>query len=98
MVYFVRVLLLSWVLGSTLGLMSHAVGNESDGSVQVNINTASAETLADVLVGVGLSKAEAIVAYRKQNGRFESAAELTHVKGIGERILVANEDRIEVAN
>lgn len=49
----------------------------------VNINTASAEEIADALDGVGLSKAEAIVAYRQDNGRFQHADELVNVKGIG---------------
>ena len=67
-------------------------------SQQVNINTASAETLAAVLTGVGLSKAQAIVNYRKSNGKFEDPYDLVEVKGIGERIFVANEARIRLEN
>ena len=62
----------------------------------VNINTADAETLSAELEGVGLSKAEAIVQYRETNGPFRSAAELTEVKGIGERTLEINRDNILV--
>ena len=43
---------------------------------RVDVNTADAETIARVLVGVGQSKAEAIVAYREENGRFESVEDL----------------------
>lgn len=50
---------------------------------KVNINTADAATLDRVLVGVGPSKAQAIVAYRKQHGAFRSADQLANVKGIG---------------
>jgi competence protein ComEA len=50
---------------------------------KVNINTADAATLDKVLIGVGPSKAEAIVAYRKQNGVFRTADQLANVKGIG---------------
>jgi competence protein ComEA len=50
---------------------------------QVNINTATAEELAEALDGVGLSKAEAIIEYRNANGPFEHADELVNVKGIG---------------
>ena len=39
----------------------------------VNVNTATAEEIAQALKGVGLKKAEAIVAYRKSNGQFQHA-------------------------
>ena len=64
----------------------------------VNINTADAETIARVLNGVGLKKAEAIVRYRETHGRFDSAADLTVVKGIGEAIVRKNEDKIVISD
>lgn len=63
---------------------------------KVNINTADAATLDRVLVGVGPSKAEAIVLYRKQNGAFRTADQLTGVKGIGLATIEKNRDRIMV--
>jgi len=63
---------------------------------KVNINTADAATLDRVLVGVGPSKAEAIVVYRKQNGAFRTADQLTGVKGIGLATIEKNRDRIMV--
>ncbi|WP_414979231.1 ComEA family DNA-binding protein [Congregibacter sp.] len=51
--------------------------------VTVNLNTASADELASQLVGIGGSKAEAIVRYREQFGPFESVDELSEVTGIG---------------
>jgi competence protein ComEA len=62
----------------------------------VNINTADAATLADVLTGVGLAKAEAIVAYRKEHGGFKSVEQLSEVKGIGDKLVKANQERIVV--
>lgn len=62
----------------------------------VNINTADAATLADGLVGVGESKAEAIVAYRKEHGAFKSPEQLAEVKGIGDKLVQKNHDRIVV--
>ena len=62
----------------------------------VNINEDNAEKLAEVLVGVGLSRAEAIVAYREAHGRFYSAEELTAVRGIGESTVMKNQDKIRV--
>lgn len=61
----------------------------------ININTADIETLAS-LNGIGQSKAEAIVAYRDTNGPFQSSNDLTNVKGIGERTVAKNAERLTV--
>ena len=60
----------------------------------VNVNTADAQTLANELHGVGLSKARAIVAYRDANGPFTDIAQLANVKGIGARLLERNLDDV----
>jgi competence protein ComEA len=60
----------------------------------VDINTATAEQLAEALVGIGASKAEAIVAYRDAHGEFEHIDELINVRGIGMRTVDRNRDRI----
>jgi competence protein ComEA len=52
----------------------------------VNINTASAQEL-ESLNGVGPAKAQAIVAYRKQNGEFKTTEDLGKVPGIGDKTL-----------
>ena len=80
-----------------LGHVAFAEGPASDiamESVTVNVNEADAETLASVLVGVGLTRAQAIVDYREQHGRFYSAEELTAVKGIGQSTVEKNQSRI----
>lgn len=61
---------------------------------QVNINEADVETLADVLQGVGQSRARAIVEYRDLNGPFDSLDELSEVKGIGAATVELNRERI----
>jgi len=63
----------------------------------VNVNTASAEQLADTLVGIGPSKAEAIISYRDAHGEFEHIDELINVRGIGMRTVDRNRDRITLA-
>jgi len=60
----------------------------------VNINTASAEELAENLKGIGLSKAQSIVTYREANGSFLHADELVNVKGIGIKTIDQNRDLI----
>ena len=67
------------------------------GVERVNINTADAATLDRVLNGIGPSKAEAIVLYRKANGPFKSIDQLASVKGIGLSTIEKNRDRIVIA-
>lgn len=62
----------------------------------VNVNTADAETISAELKGIGLSKAQAIVEYRKKHGPFKNAEELSLVKGIGERTVDMNRSDILV--
>lgn len=61
----------------------------------VDINSADAAALAS-LDGVGEAKAAAIIAYRTENGPFKSVEDLANVKGIGDKIIEANRDRITV--
>jgi len=61
---------------------------------KVNINNAKAMEIAQLLKGVGLRKAEAIVAYRNKNGKFKSIDELAKVKGIGVKTIAQNRARI----
>jgi competence protein ComEA len=65
-------------------------------AAKVDINTADAATLAAALNGVGMAKAEAIVAHRKEHGPFKSAEQLAEVKGIGLKLVEKNRDRIQV--
>ena len=62
----------------------------------VDLNTADAETLSEELVGVGEVRARAIVDYREDHGRFESAGELTEVHGIGSATLEKNRDSLAI--
>ncbi|MGD9603532.1 MAG: ComEA family DNA-binding protein [Gammaproteobacteria bacterium] len=60
----------------------------------VDINSADAATLADVMVGIGPSKAAAIVEYREENGPFGSVDDLALIKGIGAATIDKNRDRL----
>jgi competence protein ComEA len=62
--------------------------------IQVNVNEADAATIADVLVGIGMSRARAIVNYREEHGQFKSLEDLTQVVGVGEATVANNKDRI----
>lgn len=61
----------------------------------VDLNTATAEQL-EALPGVGPATVEAILAYRKEKGRFRSVDELLEVRGIGEAKLAALRPKVTV--
>ena len=82
---------------STL-LLSALLAGGALAAEKVDINSADAATLDRVLDGVGPSKAEAIVAHRKQHGAVRSADELAEVKGIGLSTVELNRDRITVGS
>ncbi len=62
---------------------------------KININTASAEELAQ-LKGIGPSHAAKIVAYREKNGPFKMPEDLVQVSGIGQKTVEANQEFIIV--
>ncbi len=97
---FISVVLLAFGVASAGFALEPAARPASSEAAQkttslININTADAATLTQ-LKGVGLKKAEAIVAWRKANGQFKNLEQLTDVKGIGEAILKANKDKITI--
>ena len=82
--------------GSSVGYTISQIAGSAFAADKVNINTADAATLDEVLVNVGPSKAKAIVDYREANGAFRSAEQLAMVKGIGLSTIEKNRDRIVV--
>ncbi len=64
----------------------------------VDINSADASTLAEVMDGVGVVKAEAIVAHRELVGKFQSLDQLLEVSGIGPAILEMNLHKLTVVS
>ena len=56
----------------------------------VNINKASAAAIQQNLVGIGPIKAEAIISYRKKNGKFKSLDDLQNVTGLGPALIKKN--------
>ncbi|MCS5583099.1 MAG: helix-hairpin-helix domain-containing protein [Pseudomonadales bacterium] len=52
----------------------------SGDGMTVNVNDADAASIANTLVGVGISRAQAIIDYRDQYGRFYSAEALTVIQ------------------
>jgi len=56
----------------------------------VNLNKATAAAIQQNLVGIGPIKAEAIISYRKKNGKFKSLDDLQNVTGIGPALVKKN--------
>ncbi|PRA66516.1 competence protein ComEA [Pseudomonas sp. MYb187] len=66
------------------------------GSALLDLNSADADALQATLIGIGKTKAQAIVAYRDEHGAFESVDELLEIKGIGKVLLDRNRDKLTV--
>jgi competence protein ComEA len=64
----------------------------------VNINKADARTIAASLDGIGVTRAEAIVAWREAHGPFKKADDLKHVKGLGKATIERNRSAILLAD
>ncbi len=79
---------------SGLSLAKDVTNEMGPDLVTVNVNEADAQSIADALLGVGLTRAQAIVDYRDAHGRFYTAEELTAVKGIGQSTVDRNVERI----
>ena len=65
-------------------------------SMKINLNTANAETLRRELAGIGVAKAQAIIAHRDANGAFSSVDEMLEVNGIGKTLLDRNLDKLTI--
>lgn len=77
-----------------IGLLSALNVNAAE-SQKININTASAEELAQ-LKGIGPGHAARIVAYREKNGPFKLPEDLMQVSGVGQKTFEANQEMIIV--
>lgn len=91
--YFVASQLGSAVDSGTGGVKSDQT--ESLATGLININTASEEEL-DTLPGIGPVTAAAIVAYREEQGSFQSLEEVKNVNRIGEKTFEKIKDYITV--
>lgn len=66
-------------------LKDSSENHENNINKKININSATLEELL-TLSGIGESKAQAIIQYRKENGSFEKIEDIMNVTGIGEAL------------
>ena len=62
---------------------------------KVNLNTATLEELSQLEL-IGEKKAQAIIDYRKENGKFRKTEEIMNVNGISVTIFEKNIDKLTV--
>ena len=77
--------------GGSAGETSRA----SESGSKVNINTAGPEEL-QTLPGIGEARAEAIIRYREEHGRFSGIEEIQNISGIKQKAFEKIKDYIEV--
>lgn len=85
--------LILFVVGLFLGSMAFAENNSGQGTI--DLNAATVKELA-ALPGIGKKKAQSIVDYRAENGKFESVDEIRKIDGIGKKIFSKIRDRVVV--
>ena len=71
------------------------IKDETGSNDLININTASANELTSI-TGIGASRAEAIIAYREENGVFTCIEDIMKVTGIKEGLFQKLKDQIKV--
>lgn len=80
----------------TVGLLLSSLARSA--ADRLDLNSADAETLASIIVGIGPAKAAAIVEFRSHHGPFKSVDDLLLVKGIGEATVANNRERLTAGN
>jgi len=91
---FNRQMIFAVLLAGIVGLIIVLTINAAEVQ-KININTASAEELAQ-LKGIGPSHAAKILAYREKNGPFKMPEDLVQVPGIGQKTFEANQELLIV--
>ena len=80
--------------GASVQQQEHQPNNQAF-QQKVNINLANFEQLV-ALPGIGKVKANAILDYRKQEGAFNSVADIQNIKGIGSKLFAKLNHLIEI--
>lgn len=63
------------------------ISNACQSSPKIDLNKAGIQTLSKSIKGIGQKRAEAIVKYREEHGKFMSVKDLSKVKGFSSRFV-----------
>jgi competence protein ComEA len=88
------------IIFSSLSFAENTSGNDvslisNQAHERIDINDADIKTLS-LLKGIGMKKAEAIIKYRNENGKFVSVEDLLNVNGIGVKVLALNKEKLTI--
>lgn len=83
----------SWDGNSVISSGTQSAGTASSSSGKININKASVEELTTI-PGIGESKANKIISYRTENGKFNSIEDIMNISGIKEGLFNKVKDYI----
>ena len=75
--------------------INDTISNSGEENINININTAAKEELMTIN-GIGESKADAIISYREENGKFNVIEDIMNVSGIGEALFNQIKDYITI--
>jgi competence protein ComEA len=93
---FCALLTATFLFNASLAFAEPKVINEAVAIQQVvHLNKSTIDDLL-TLKGIGHKKAQAILAYREKIGAFKSLDDLKKVKGIGEKVLMDNKERLKI--
>ena len=81
--------------GASDGQMNGSAGTGQNTDNRININTAD-EAQLTTLTGIGATRAQAIIAYREENGPFAAIEDIMNVQGIKEGTFAKIKDEIVV--
>ncbi|KTD82799.1 ComEA family DNA-binding protein [Legionella waltersii] len=62
---------------------------------RINLNKADVSSLTGSFKGIGKKRAEAIIEYRESHHGFKSIEELAYVRGIGQRFVDKNREKLK---
>lgn len=85
----------TFMTGASLAVTAAPADSKASVQASVNLNKASAEELMS-LKGIGPKTAERIIAYRQEQGPFQTIDQLVMVKGIGNAKFEKLKDQITV--
>ena len=73
---------------------NNTIAMQEESMLLVHVNYDDAERMAELLDGIGAAKAQLIIDYRTEHGPFLQLEDLLNVKGIGEKTIEKNKDKI----